>query len=131
MQDSGTTAGLRGIDSVDGTVAWASGTGGTVLRTTDGGSALAALRHARRRQRRRHYGFSRRAGLGRADGDCDGLGPGTDRRLYKTTDGCKTWKLVFTNPDKDGFWDTVSFNRSAVRLASGRSCQRDLRALSQ
>ena len=32
MQDSGTTAGLRGIDSVDGNVAWASGTGGTVLQ---------------------------------------------------------------------------------------------------
>jgi hypothetical protein len=38
MQDSGTTAGLRGIDSVDGMVAWASGTGGTVLKTIDGGS---------------------------------------------------------------------------------------------
>ena len=44
MQDSGTTAGLRGIDSVDGTVAWASGTEGTVLRTTDGGAALADMR---------------------------------------------------------------------------------------
>ena len=32
MQDSGSTASLRGIDSVDGTVAWASGSGGTVLR---------------------------------------------------------------------------------------------------
>ncbi len=39
-------------------------------------------------------------------------GPGDKSRLYKTTDGCKSWKLVFTNPDKDGFWDTVSFNRS-------------------
>ena len=37
MQESGTKAGLRGIDSVDGVVAWASGTGGTVLRTIDGG----------------------------------------------------------------------------------------------
>src|SRR5208282_371057 len=38
LQDSGATASLRGIDSVDGKVAWASGTGGTVLRTTDGGA---------------------------------------------------------------------------------------------
>jgi photosystem II stability/assembly factor-like uncharacterized protein len=38
MQESGTTAGLRGIDSVDGAVAWASGTGGTVLKTLDGGA---------------------------------------------------------------------------------------------
>ena len=38
MQESGTTASLRGIDSVDGKIAWASGSGGTVLRTIDGGA---------------------------------------------------------------------------------------------
>jgi hypothetical protein len=38
MQESGTTASLRGIDSVDGTIAWASGTDGTVLKTIDGGA---------------------------------------------------------------------------------------------
>src|ERR1700730_3058932 len=38
MQDSGTSAGLRGIYSVDGKVAWASGTEGTVLKTVDGGA---------------------------------------------------------------------------------------------
>jgi photosystem II stability/assembly factor-like uncharacterized protein len=68
MQDSGATAGLRGIDSVDGTVAWAGGTGGTILRTTGGGahwtrcatpdadkdgarSISAASRHGMRRRR--------------------------------------------------------------------------------
>jgi hypothetical protein len=34
-------------------------------------------------------------------------GKGDLSRLYKTTDGCHTWKLVFTNPDKEGFWDAV------------------------
>ncbi len=34
-------------------------------------------------------------------------GPGDQSRLYKTTDGCRTWKLLFTNPDKDGFWDAL------------------------
>jgi hypothetical protein len=43
MQESGTTAGRRGIDSVDGTLAWASGTGGTVLKTFDGGNWNALL----------------------------------------------------------------------------------------
>ena len=33
------------------------------------------------------------------------------RWLYKTTDGCKSWKLEFTNPDKDGFWDAMLLNR--------------------
>src|ERR1700743_3360466 len=38
MQQSGTTAGLRGVDSIDGKIVWASGTGGTVLKTADGGA---------------------------------------------------------------------------------------------
>src|ERR1700753_4372858 len=37
LEDSHTTASLRGIHNVGGGVAWASGTNGTVLRTEDGG----------------------------------------------------------------------------------------------
>ncbi len=40
-------------------------------------------------------------------------GPGDQSRLYKTTDACRTWKLLFTNPDKDGFWDALRFNDQA------------------
>jgi photosystem II stability/assembly factor-like uncharacterized protein len=34
-------------------------------------------------------------------------GKGDLSRLYKTTDGCHTWKLVFTDPDEDGFFDAL------------------------
>ena len=37
-------------------------------------------------------------------------GPGDLSRLYKTTDGCSSWKLLYTNPDKEGFWDALSFS---------------------
>ena len=37
LQNSNTTADLRGIHNAGGGVAWASGTNGTVLRTEDGG----------------------------------------------------------------------------------------------
>ena len=37
VEDSATTASLRGIDSVDGQVAWASGSGGTVAVLCDVG----------------------------------------------------------------------------------------------
>ena len=37
-QSSGVTARLRGVSAVSDRVAWASGSGGTVLRTSDGGA---------------------------------------------------------------------------------------------
>jgi hypothetical protein len=37
IENSNTTADLRGIDNVGGGVVWASGTNGTALRTEDGG----------------------------------------------------------------------------------------------
>ena len=36
-------------------------------------------------------------------------GKGRLSRLYKTTDGCKTWKLLFTNPESEGFYDALLF----------------------
>jgi hypothetical protein len=36
-------------------------------------------------------------------------GPGDASRLYKTVNGCRSWKLLFTNPDKQGFWDAMAF----------------------
>jgi hypothetical protein len=36
-------------------------------------------------------------------------GLGDKSRLYKTVDGCKSWTLVFINPEKDGFYDALLF----------------------
>ena len=35
------------------------------------------------------------------------VGTGGDSRIYRTTDSCRSWKLVFTNPDEKGFWDAL------------------------
>ncbi len=43
-------------------------------------------------------------------------GKGDLSRLYKTTDACQTWKLVFTNPDPEGFWDALHFKGSSGAL---------------
>jgi photosystem II stability/assembly factor-like uncharacterized protein len=108
IQNSGTTADLRGIDNVGGGVAWASGTNGTVLRTEDGGylwQACAVPPGAEHLDFRGIQAFDANTALVMSSGK------GDLSRLYKTTDGCHTWKLVFTNPDKDGFWDAMLLNR--------------------
>jgi photosystem II stability/assembly factor-like uncharacterized protein len=105
MQESGTTAGLRGIDSVDGRVAWASGTGGTVLKTLDGGAHWTQCAIPDGATDGATLDFRGVQAWDAVTAIVMASGPGEKSRLYKTTDGCKTWKLEFKNPDKDGFWD--------------------------
>ena len=105
IQHSGTTASLRGIYSVGGGIAWASGTEGTVLRTEDNGKHwehCAVPPNAENLDFRAVQAFDGETALVMSSGK------GDLPRVYKTEDGCKTWRLVFANPDKDGFWDALS-----------------------
>ena len=108
LQDAHTTADLRGIDSLGKGVAWASGTNGTVLRTEDAGfvwQLCAIPPNADHLDFRAIQAFDNNTALVMSSGK------GDLSRLYKTTDGCQTWTLLFTNPDKDGFWDALLLNR--------------------
>jgi photosystem II stability/assembly factor-like uncharacterized protein len=120
LEKSGTTAGLRGIHAAGGGpphraghdgdpgvgVAWASGTNGTVLRTEDGGyewQTCAMPPGADKLDFRGIWAWDDQTAIVMSSGT------GDLSRLYKTTDGCSSWKLLFTNPDKDGFWDAMVF----------------------
>lgn len=107
LQDSHTTASLRGIYSIGEGVAWASGTDGTVLRTLDGGALWQPCTTppgAEKLDFRGIQAFDRNTAIVMSSGK------GDLSRLYKTTDGCATWKLLLTNPDKEGFWDAIAFS---------------------
>jgi len=106
IEESHTTASLRGIHNVGGGVAWASGTNGTVLRTEDGGylwQTCTIPPGAEKLDFRGIQAFDENTAIVMSSGK------GDLSRLYKTTDGCQTWKLLFTNPDKEGFWDAIKF----------------------
>jgi photosystem II stability/assembly factor-like uncharacterized protein len=114
IENSGTTADLRGIDNVGGGVAWASGTNGTVLRTEDGGYLWQACTIPPDAE---HLDFRGIQAFDANTAIVMSSGKGDLSRLYKTSDGCHTWKLVGKNPDPDGFWDAVR----AGDLKSGTS----------
>jgi hypothetical protein len=110
IEESHTTASLRGIHNVGRGVAWASGTNGTVLRTEDGGylwQTCSMPPGAEKLDFRGVQGFDENTAIVMSSGT------GDLSRLYKTTDGCQTWKLIFTNPDKEGFWDALQFQHNA------------------
>ena len=106
LEESHTTASLRGVDNTGGGAVWASGTDGTVLRSEDGGylwQTCAIPPGAEKLDFRGIQAWDENNAIVMSSG------PGDQSRLYKTTDGCQSWKLVFTNPDKEGFWDAIRF----------------------
>lgn len=105
MERSGTTAGLRGIHAAGPGVAWVSGTRGTILRTEDGGyewQICAVPPGAEKLDFRGVWAWDANTAIVMSSGT------GDQSRLYKTTDGCAKWKLVATNKDKAGFWDSIA-----------------------
>ncbi len=105
IQNSHTTENLRGLSTPAPNVAWASGTHGTYLRTTDAGSTWQAAQvpGADSLDFRDVEAFSSDLAYLLA------AGPGDQSRIYKTTDAGKTWSLQFTNQDPKGFFDCMAF----------------------
>jgi photosystem II stability/assembly factor-like uncharacterized protein len=111
MQDSGVTVALRGIHAVNGNVAWASGAGGTVLRTTDGGAHWQKCSTPDAQADGATLDFRGLQAWNANTAVVMSSGPGDKSRLYKTTNGCRSWQLLFVNPDApQGFFDSFWFN---------------------
>ena len=117
IQPAPTTADLRGIDNVGKGIAWASGSDGTVLRTTDDGAhwqLCATPPDAEKLDFRGIQAFDEKTAIVMS------TGKGDLSRLYKTTDGCKSWILLLTNPYPEGSWaGIVADNLGAGAIVIG------------
>ena len=113
-QTSGVQASLRGLAAVNARTAWASGTGGTVLLTTDGATwQRRPVPGAEALDFRDIEAFNARHAILLASG------PGDKSRLYRTRDGGATWQLLRTNADTKGFWDAIAFSNEKRGVLMG------------
>lgn len=103
MQKSGTTASLRGVCAVSETTAWASGSNGTFLRTMDAGKTWHAgtIPGAAALDFRDIQALDENTALV--------FSAGTPAKVYKTTDGGRTWKETYSNTKKGVFFDSMAF----------------------
>src|SRR5262249_34061131 len=105
--DVPTAASLRGLSAVSATVVWASGTGGTVIKTIDGGKNWSGMGVA---------------GGGKVDvrgihAFCDktarimSSGPAEQgqARIFRTQDGGTSWQQVFEEKRPGIFFDAIAF----------------------
>ena len=104
-QKSNTTAGLYGLSIVNAKVVWASGSGGTFVRTRDGGETWQAgsVPGGEKLDFRDVYAVDAKTAY------LMSIGNGNEARIYKTTDAGKTWSLQYSEQNPKAFLDCMAF----------------------
>jgi photosystem II stability/assembly factor-like uncharacterized protein len=100
-------AAFRAVQAVNGKVAWAGGSGATCRRTVDGGNTweVLAVPGATNLDFRGLFAFDDQTALLMGAGEAsEGLA-----RILRTTDGGRSWQVVFQTQEKGVFLDGISF----------------------
>lgn len=113
LKQTGVEARLRGLDVVTSKVVWASGSLGTVIRTTDAGRTWQSVGPAGTEalQFRDIEAFDHRRAV------ILSIGTGEDSRIYRTSDGGASWTETFRNTDPAAFYDCLAFQDDRRGLA--------------
>lgn len=104
------TASLRGLAAVDRATAWVTGSGGTVLRTCDGGATWQAVAPpgCQTCDFRDVAASSAQAALV--------MVAGQPAQVWRTADGGSNWELVLFDPSPDAFFDAIAARGDYVVL---------------
>ncbi|MGI8555625.1 MAG: WD40/YVTN/BNR-like repeat-containing protein, partial [Pyrinomonadaceae bacterium] len=104
-QTVNTNASLRGLSVVNEKIIWASGIGGTFLKTVDGGKnwTVGKVAGAEKLDFRDIEAFDANTAY------LLSIGSGDASRIYKTADGGANWTLQFKNENDKVFLDAFAF----------------------
>ncbi|MCF6351408.1 MAG: oxidoreductase [Cyclobacteriaceae bacterium] len=108
-----TKASFRGLSAVNEQIAWASGSGGTVLKTINGGETWVdvSVPEADSIQFRDIEAFDKNTAII--------MGVASPAKFYKTIDGGATWKEVYSNSHPGIFFDAMDFWDTQNGIAFG------------
>jgi photosystem II stability/assembly factor-like uncharacterized protein len=105
LTPTGSDARLRGLSAVSKTVAWTSGSVGTVLRTVDGGATWEQVGPPGTEALQ----FRDIEAFDNDEAVILSIGPGDLSRVYVTSDAGAHWMLTFQNTDPAAFYDCMAF----------------------
>ena len=105
LTPTGSTARLRGLSVVSSSVVWASGSGGTVLRTVNGGATWQNVGPPGTETLQ----FRDIEAFDASNAVILSIGPGEESRVYVTSNGGQSWTLAFVNEDLNAFYDCMAF----------------------
>jgi photosystem II stability/assembly factor-like uncharacterized protein len=117
---SGVTARLRGLSAPSARVIWASGTGGTVIRTADGGATWSHLEIPDSKS----LDFRDIDAVDDRTASVLSIGEGDASRIYRTADAGRTWTLQFRNDNPRAFFDAMAFRDARHGFAVSDSIDR-------
>ncbi|TAH19655.1 MAG: oxidoreductase [Cytophagales bacterium] len=106
-QKVNTTANFRAVHTANEKVCWIGGSKGTVIRTIDSGATwrVQTVPNADSLDFRDVHAFDGKVAILMSAGE----GEKGKAKIYKTTDGGKTWKIVFQTQEKGVFLDGIDF----------------------